>query len=95
MLAELNDDFPNLPLPQVNWPAVMREAVQHDWDEDLKAECGWQDDGQAMLALAIIDAPRVKRRWEWLLETDGERGQWNDKTGDWERFPPRRSRYGC
>lgn len=74
--------------------AVMREAVQHGWDDDLQQECGWQDEGGRMLVLAVIDGCRVKKRWEWLLETDGERGLWNEQTGDWEPFLPRRRHYG-
>lgn len=65
--------------------AVMREAVQHDWRERLKAECGWQDQGQAMLELARRDGPAAQKRWTYLLETDGERGRWTAH-GDWEPF---------
>ncbi len=53
--------------------AVMREAVQHDWSEALKTECGWQDDGNAMLHLALTAPEKAKTRWETLLETDGGR----------------------
>lgn len=51
--------------------AVMREADQHAWSEELQAECGWADDGDAMIALAL-DKPEIARsRWSWLLDTDG------------------------
>ena len=56
--------------------AVMREAVQHDWESELKAECGWLDAGQAMLSLALHEGAMVAERWKYLLETDGERGRW-------------------
>jgi hypothetical protein len=62
--------------------SLMREAVQHDWSARLKAECGWLDGGQAMLALALADGPAAEERWHYLLETDGERGQWLD--GEWQ-----------
>lgn len=53
--------------------AVMREADQHTWPEDLQAECGWQDDGAAMIALALADPEGARSRWSWLLDSDGER----------------------
>jgi hypothetical protein len=34
--------------------AVMREAHQHCWDELLQIVCGWEDNGEAMIALARI-----------------------------------------
>ena len=61
--------------------AVMREAVQHDWNEPLKLECGWLDGGQTMLVQALADGPAVEARWRHLLQTDGERGRWVD--GEW------------
>lgn len=63
--------------------AVMREAVQHNWPTWLKAECGWEDEGQDMLELAQLDPETAERRWQWLLETDGGRVEW-DAAG--ERF---------
>jgi hypothetical protein len=63
--------------------AVMREAAQHDWNDELKAECGWGDAGQAMLQLARTDAAGAVARWTYLLETDGERGRWT-ADGGWE-----------
>lgn len=66
--------------------AVMREAVQHDWTKKLKAECGWKDTGKKMLALAHRDPAAAKERWGYLLDTDGDRGRWNEKTGDWVPF---------
>lgn len=63
--------------------AVIREAVQHDWVAGLQAECGWSDDGQAMLELAQRDAAAATRRWTFLLETDGLRGRWTPD-GEWQ-----------
>ncbi|MBI4758180.1 MAG: hypothetical protein HY783_04155, partial [Chloroflexi bacterium] len=65
---------------------LMREAVQHDWRPTLKTECGWNDEGQAMLELAQRDPESAERRWDWLMETDGERGRWDPITGDWLRL---------
>jgi len=53
--------------------SVMREADQHGWDEDLQRECGWDDDGAAMIALALADPDEARDRWSWLMNTDGER----------------------
>ena len=54
--------------------AVIREAYQHGWPAKLQSECGWDDDGEAMIELALRDPARADRRWRWLMETDGERG---------------------
>ena len=51
--------------------AVMREADQHMWPEALQDECGWSDDGAAMIDLAMQDPNAASTRWAWLLETDG------------------------
>lgn len=53
--------------------AVMREAYQHDWCARLQAECGWRDEGRAMLARALSRPRRTAARWEWLMATDGQR----------------------
>ena len=67
--------------------AVMREAVQHDWDSDLKAECGWLDAGQAMQKLGLRDGEAANKRWRYLLQTDGERGYWT-QDGEWLSLRP-------
>lgn len=53
--------------------AVYREAYQHSWSEDLQAECGWMDSGRAMIVLALLKPQETRRRWQHLLDTDGER----------------------
>lgn len=53
--------------------AVIREAWQHGWDEELRTECGWRDDGREMLVLALRDPARAQTRWTRLLDTDGGR----------------------
>lgn len=52
--------------------AVIREANQHCWSAQLQRECGWDDDGDAMIELALRDPARAKRRWSWLLDSDGD-----------------------
>ena len=66
--------------------AVMREAYQHAWSEELQAACGWEDEGNAMLVLALETPKLAFATWQNLLDTDGGRGYWNDKTGQWVSF---------
>lgn len=53
--------------------AVIREAVQHGWDEREKSLCGWRDDGRRMLRLALQNPALARKRWGRLLATDGNR----------------------
>ena len=53
--------------------AVMREAYQHDWNLCWKVECGWNDEGRKMIALALRSPVKADERWSWLLASDGER----------------------
>ena len=62
---------------------VIREAYQHDWPDNLKAACGWRDDGAAMLALALANPPAALRQWDLLLRTDGLRGDYPQRNGAW------------
>ena len=54
---------------------LIREAWQHDWDESLKARCGWSDDGRRLLRQALRSPARAAARWQHLLDTDGGRFQ--------------------
>jgi len=65
---------------------VVREAYQHDWDDHLKSLCGWYDRGGRMIKLALRSSEKARRRWEHLLETDGNRGRYDEKTGEWVSF---------
>lgn len=65
---------------------VMREAVQHAWSEELRAECGWEDEGQAMLELALRAPRKARKRWQRLMDTDGLRGRWDEKIGSFKLF---------
>ena len=66
--------------------AVMREAVQHNWRPRLQAECGWNDEGEAMLELALSKPRQAAKRWEHLLQTDGEIGFFNPETNSFELY---------
>ncbi len=65
---------------------LMREAVQHAWSEELKAECGWEDEGQAMLELALRAPRKAEKRWQRLMDTDGLIGRWDKKTNTFKLF---------
>jgi len=51
---------------------VIREARMHNWPDELKAECGWEDSGREMLRLALEEPERAQIRWKYLLDSDGE-----------------------
>jgi hypothetical protein len=51
--------------------AVIREADQHTWSVALQTECGWDDDGDAMIEFALRDPTHANRRWSLLMDTDG------------------------
>lgn len=65
---------------------TIREAYQHQWDDHLKSLCGWRDDGRRMLRFALRSPEKAKRRWNRLLETDGYRGEYDEKTGQWVSY---------
>ena len=56
---------------------LIREAWQHDWNEELKARCGWADDGRRLLRQALRSPARAQACWQHLLDTDGGRFQPN------------------
>lgn len=62
---------------------LVREAYQHDWPDELKALCGWRDDGQALLAFALRAPKAALRQWEILMRTDGLRGDYPSPTAHW------------
>jgi len=51
--------------------ALMREAYQHGWNKRLCRECGWSDEGAALLHLALSAPAKARKRWNLLLATDG------------------------
>jgi hypothetical protein len=62
---------------------TIREAYQHQWDDRLKSRCGWNDDGQALLAHALRFPKAARRQWDILLRTDGLRGDYRPRSTDW------------
>jgi hypothetical protein len=65
---------------------TMREAYQHSWDDRLKSLCGWNDDGRRMIKLALRSPKTAEKRWQRLLDTDGYRGEYDEKTGQWNSW---------
>lgn len=63
--------------------AVMREAHQHQWTSCLQQLCGWEDEGEAMIELALAAPERANYLWGKLLDTDGCRGSYHPQTGEW------------
>ncbi len=63
--------------------AAMREAYQHDWEPKLQTLCGWDDDGEAMIELALSMPEQARYIWQKLLDTDGCRGSYHEETGQW------------
>ena len=53
---------------------LIREADQHNWPRERQLECGWGDSGAAMIQLALTAPDQARERWEFLMETDGDRG---------------------
>ena len=55
--------------------AVMREAYQHSWREELRDECGAgrEEGGESMIFEALEQPDWARSRWGWLLATDGLR----------------------
>jgi hypothetical protein len=48
--------------------SVIREAKMLSWGVEREAECGWLDDGEAMLELALVDPDRARAAWQALLD---------------------------
>lgn len=55
--------------------AVMREAHQHGWCDELQDECGaGREEGAKGMIFEALEQPEWARsRWGWLLATDGLR----------------------
>ena len=49
----------------------------------LKTQCGWSDQGQDMIKLALHFPKTARRRWEILLRTDGLRGDYRPRSIEW------------
>lgn len=62
---------------------LIREAYNHGWEPWLQSLCGWQDNGQALLAFALRTSRQARWCWSRLMETDGLRGDIHPKTKEW------------
>jgi hypothetical protein len=62
---------------------LIREAFNHDWQPWLKSACGWNDDGAALLALALRSPKAARRQWDILMRTDGLRGDYRPRSTEW------------
>jgi hypothetical protein len=62
---------------------LIREAFNHGWQSWLQSLCGWGDDGQALLALALRSPRTARRQWEILMRTDGLRGDYRPRSTEW------------
>lgn len=62
---------------------LVREAFNHDWQPWLKTVCGWNDDGQALLAFALRSPQAAHRQWDILMRTDGLRGDYRPRSTEW------------
>jgi hypothetical protein len=62
---------------------LVREAFNHGWEAWLRNLCGWGDDGQALLALALRAPKSARRQWDILMRTDGLRGDYPARSTDW------------
>lgn len=69
LAAEVPDELANL------GRAVMREAYQHAWCEELRDECGAgrEEAFKGMIYEALEQPDWARSRWSWLLATDGLR----------------------
>jgi hypothetical protein len=65
--------------------SLMREFFQHAWSTELGPFCGYGDMAdERMIAFAKSAPEAADKRWTWLLETDGLRGEWRD--GGWHEW---------
>ena len=65
---------------------TVREAYQHGWDDRLKSLCGWYDQGKRVIRLALCSPEAARKRWQRLLDTDDYRGEYDEKTGQWNSW---------
>ena len=64
---------------------VIREAYENEWSDDLKQECGWEDDGRLMLWFALNIPEKCRIRWQYLLDSKGD-FCWDDpRPNRWSR----------
>ena len=62
--------------------SLVREFFQHGWSPKLGPFCGYGDPAGARMIAFAKDVPEIAgERWQWLLDTDGLRGEW--RNGNW------------
>jgi hypothetical protein len=62
---------------------LIREAFNHGWEGWLQSLCGWNDDGQALLAFALRSPEKAQWCFSRLMDTDGLRGDYHPRTKEW------------
>lgn len=62
---------------------LIREWFNHSWPKELKAVCGWSDDGQGLLKFAKRSPKEALAQWEILMRTDGLRGDYWGREWEW------------
>jgi len=62
---------------------LIREAFNHDWQPWLQSLCGWNDDGAALLEMALRSPKAARRQWGILMRTDGLRGDHRPRSSEW------------
>lgn len=62
---------------------LIREWFNHSWAGELKAICGWSDDGRALLRQARRAPKKALAQWNILMRTDGLRGDIYPQTQAW------------
>lgn len=62
---------------------LIREWFQHSWAGELKAICGWSDDGRALFRQARRAPKKALAQWNILMRTDGLRGDIHPQTHEW------------
>jgi len=48
--------------------SLICEAHMQGWEPDRRAECGWFDDGEQMLELALLTPEHAQAHWRALLD---------------------------
>ncbi|MAE68223.1 MAG: hypothetical protein QF793_03175 [Candidatus Peribacteraceae bacterium] len=49
---------------------VMRRAIEENWSNNLKRECGVFDGGEAMIQLALAEPESTFARWRYLVDPE-------------------------
>ena len=58
---------------------VYKTSKKRDWKKALKKECGWSDNGREMLKLAKNSPDKASERWNYLMDSVGEKSPIKDK----------------